>query len=239
MVERTRIDSAPEPAAPADLSAVIGRHVRAFRTQQGLTLRALAARSGLSVGFLSQLERGLTSISLTTLRDLADDLGHPITAFFEDGPAAESPATAPAAAAAPATPAPPAAPLAAVPADATSPAASPGPYFTLTRGSGEHSSQFVSGLRTYRLLSQRAPGLTLEPMLVTIEPGGRRAGAEVHEGEEFAYVISGELTFIVDGTSHVLRQGDSLHLRSNIPHELNNEAEELAVVVSVVTPRLF
>ncbi|TQK68933.1 helix-turn-helix domain-containing protein [Nocardioides sp. SLBN-35] len=232
MVERTRIDSAPDPASPADLSVVIGRHVRAFRTQQGLTLRALAARSGLSVGFLSQLERGLTSISLTTLRDLADDLGHPITAFFEDGPAVEPPVAAPAAPA-------PAAPLAAVPPDATSPAASPGPYFTLTRGSGEHSSQFVSGLRTYRLLSQRAPGLTLEPMLVTIEPGGRRAGAEVHEGEEFAYVISGELTFIVDGTSHVLRQGDSLHLRSNIPHELNNEAEELAVVVSVVTPRLF
>jgi quercetin dioxygenase-like cupin family protein len=213
----------------ADLSAIIGRHVRAFRKQQGLTLRALSVRSGLSVGFLSQLERGLTSIGLTTLRDLAHDLGHPITEFFDDTePPAEPPAL----------PRPPADPAAASGASVT-PETFSSKYFTLTRNSGEHTSQYVSGLRTYRMLSQRAPGLVLEPMLVSIEPGGRRDEPESHDGEEFAYVIAGELTFTVAGSSHRLREGDSLHLRSAIPHQLHNDTDRLVVVVSVVTPRLF
>jgi quercetin dioxygenase-like cupin family protein len=239
----TRASGPGEPPA-TDLSAIIGRHVRTFRKQQGLTLRALSVRSGLSVGFLSQLERGLTSIGLTTLRDLAQDLGHPITAFFDDsGTAGADPVLRPtggsvAVVPPPERPGPPASPESSEP-EWPGPESFSDRYFTLTRNSGEHTSQYVSGLRTYRMLSQRAPGLVLEPMLVSIEPGGRRDAPESHDGEEFAYVISGELTFTVAGSSHLLREGDSLHLRSAIPHQLHNDTDRLVVVVSVVTPRLF
>jgi len=234
-------------AAKPGLSAVIGRHVRAFRTEQRETLRSLADRSGLSVGFLSQLERGQTSIGLTNLRDLALCLGHDIVEFFDEqilgspeseptaGSTAE-PTTGPGPGAAIDDPVPSGSPDAA-PGDARY--SSPDKYFTLTRSSGEHTSQFLSGTRTYRMLSQRAAGLLLEPMLVEIAPGGTVGEPEAHRGEEFAYVVSGELTFTVAGTTHRLGPGDSLHLKSSIPHHLHNDTDQVVVVVSVVTPRLF
>jgi quercetin dioxygenase-like cupin family protein len=233
---RTADPGGPAPAAAdrpgADLSAVIGRRLRTFRTAQGHTLRSLSARSGLSVGFLSQLERGQTSIGLTTLRDLAHCLGRQIADFFDDGPDGAGVDTVSGGSAGQ--------PAGAVPGSLLP---QPDPlwdrYFTLTRSSGEHSSQYISGLRTYRMLSQRAPGLILEPMLVEIAPGGRMTEQEVHDGEEFAYVVSGELTFTVAGSTHRLGPGDSLHLKSSIPHSLRNETDRVVTVVSVVTPRLF
>lgn len=219
------------PAGAPELSIVVGLHVRRFRKELGLSLRGLAARSGLSIGFLSQLERGLTSISLTTLRDLAVTLERDITEFFDEahsdasGEAAESS-------------------IAQV-IDTVTPSAEAAPpvsverYFTLTRSSGEHTTQFLSGERTYRLLSKRAPGLVLEPMLVQIAPGDVMGEMEVHGGEEFAYVIEGELIYVVDGTTHRLTAGDSLHLKSTIPHCLYNDTDQVTTVVSVVSPRLF
>ena len=214
-----------------DLSQVIGHHVRAFRKELGLSLRGLSERSGLSISFLSQLERGLSSIGLTTLRELAGTLGHEIVEFFDETPLACAEAEmddgAQELSGNSATPA------------RASRHPSADRYFTLTRSTGEHSSEYISGKRTYRLLSKRAPGLVLEPMLVSIAPGGVLGEQEVHEGEEFAYVLHGELSYTVEGVEHRLRAGDSLHLLSTIPHRLHNDTADTTVVVSVVTPRLF
>ncbi len=64
------------------LEVAIGREVRAFRKQQGITVAELAETTGLSIGMLSKIENGNTSPSLTTLRTLANALSVPLTAFF-------------------------------------------------------------------------------------------------------------------------------------------------------------
>jgi quercetin dioxygenase-like cupin family protein len=224
------------PAAK-DVSAVIGHNLRSFRKELGLSLRALSERSGLSIGFLSQLERGLSSIGLTTLRDLAATLDREIVDFFHetdldvnepgegDGAAEQARAGS--------------AVIRTSPASATTRNPLVDRYFTLTRASGEDTAEYISGKRTYRLLSQRASGLALEPMLTSIAPGGVIGEMEAHKGEEFAYVLNGELSYTVDGVEYRLRAGDSLHLLSSIPHSLYNDTDETVVVVSVVTPRLF
>jgi quercetin dioxygenase-like cupin family protein len=89
------------------------------------------------------------------------------------------------------------------------------------------------------MLSPRFPGLLLEPMIVTIEPGGPLEDAVAHDGEEFAYVISGELLYEVAGREHRLGPGDSVFLRSNTPHRLYNDGSVTTVVISVVTPRYY
>ncbi|MCW1920661.1 cupin domain-containing protein [Rhodobacter sp. KR11] len=66
-----------------NLEAAIGREVRSFRRQQGLTVADLAAVTGLSIGMLSKIENGNTSPSLTTLQVLAHAFSVPITAFFK------------------------------------------------------------------------------------------------------------------------------------------------------------
>ena len=52
----------------------LGRKIRDLRLRRGLTVQQLAAASGLSKGFISQVENGRTSPSLATLRDLSSAL---------------------------------------------------------------------------------------------------------------------------------------------------------------------
>jgi transcriptional regulator with XRE-family HTH domain len=56
--------------------------LRELREARGISMRALATRSGLSANALSMIERGKTSPSVSTLYKLADALGVSITAFF-------------------------------------------------------------------------------------------------------------------------------------------------------------
>lgn len=49
----------------------LGRKIRDLRLRRGLTVQRLAAASGLSKGFISQVENGRTSPSLATLKDMA------------------------------------------------------------------------------------------------------------------------------------------------------------------------
>lgn len=62
----------------------IGSRIKALRTKNGLTLEELGSRTELTKGFLSQLERNLTSPSLTTLEDIVEALGVSMSKFFAD-----------------------------------------------------------------------------------------------------------------------------------------------------------
>ena len=64
------------------LEVAIGRQVRAFRKQQGITVADMAGLTDLSIGMLSKIENGNTSPSLTTLQTLANALSVPLTSFF-------------------------------------------------------------------------------------------------------------------------------------------------------------
>lgn len=64
------------------LEVAIGREVRAYRHQKGITVADLAELTGLSIGMLSKIENGNTSPSLTTLQTLSHALSVPLTAFF-------------------------------------------------------------------------------------------------------------------------------------------------------------
>lgn len=65
-----------------DEAATIGHHIRRFRTNRGLTLQELSVASDVSVGLLSQIERGLSSPSLRTLTKIRVALDVPIGVFF-------------------------------------------------------------------------------------------------------------------------------------------------------------
>ena len=60
----------------------IGHKIKQLRVQNGLTLEELASRSELTKGFLSQLERNLTSPSISTLEDILEALGSSLSDFF-------------------------------------------------------------------------------------------------------------------------------------------------------------
>ncbi|EFO29907.1 transcriptional regulator [Roseibium sp. TrichSKD4] len=65
------------------LEVAIGRKVRSFRKQRGITVAELSKLTDLSVGMLSKIENGNTSPSLTTLQNLSRALSVPLTALFK------------------------------------------------------------------------------------------------------------------------------------------------------------
>ena len=64
----------------------IGNKLKELRVLKGLTQEELADRSERSKGFISQLERNLTSPSITTLMDILQCLGTSIGEFFNEAP---------------------------------------------------------------------------------------------------------------------------------------------------------
>ena len=62
----------------------LGARIKALRMKNGLTLEELGSRTELTKGFLSQLERNLTSPSLATLEDIVEVLGVTMSQFFAD-----------------------------------------------------------------------------------------------------------------------------------------------------------
>lgn len=62
----------------------IGHRIRQLRIKNDLTLQELASRTELTKGFLSQLERNLTSPSLSTLEDICEALGVSMSKFFAE-----------------------------------------------------------------------------------------------------------------------------------------------------------
>ncbi|MDD3360116.1 MAG: XRE family transcriptional regulator [Hespellia sp.] len=67
-----------------NLDSRIGQKIRNLRNQNGLTQDELAARTELTKGFISQLERGQTAPSVSTLADIVECLGTNLSDFFRD-----------------------------------------------------------------------------------------------------------------------------------------------------------
>lgn len=64
----------------------IGSKIKGLRIQKGLTQEELADRAELSKGFISQVERDLTSPSIATLMDILQCLGTDLKDFFNETP---------------------------------------------------------------------------------------------------------------------------------------------------------
>lgn len=201
-------------AAAEERIRIIGATIRSKRHERGMSLRELSKQTGLSIGFLSLVERGLSSLALTSLSNIAKALDIELSSFFPSEGEEETNDV-----------------------EKTKPKSGQLPYVH-REGDGEQLA-IISSLRTYKMLSPRAPGLVLEPIFVTMQPGDILDEPYSHEGEEFAYVLSGELVFLIDDTEYRLGPGDSIHFRSTVSHLIRNNTDELVQAIWVLTPRLM
>ncbi|WP_027363938.1 cupin domain-containing protein [Desulfotruncus alcoholivorax] len=60
----------------------LGQKIKEVRTSKGMTLKDLSEKTGLSISFLSLVERGLASIAIASLRSVAEVLGVDLAYFF-------------------------------------------------------------------------------------------------------------------------------------------------------------
>ena len=89
---------------------------------------------------------------------------------------------------------------------------------------------------SYELLCSNSMLEVIKTKLVTIEYGNERPQPELHghPGEEFCYLLKGELQVILeDREPVVLKKGDSIKFDSSIPHDYIAQSEENAVLLMV------
>jgi DNA-binding transcriptional MerR regulator/quercetin dioxygenase-like cupin family protein len=80
----------------------------------------------------------------------------------------------------------------------------------------------------------------LESMIFRVPPKAGSDGSYSHAGEEFIYMLEGELEIWLDEIEcHTLRPGDSFWFESNLGHRWFNPSEQEAVLIWVNTPLTF
>ena len=66
-----------------DMQVELGHKIRKLRLEKKMSLKDLSEITKLSIGFLSMMERGLTSVAIVSLKKIADALEHDISDFFQ------------------------------------------------------------------------------------------------------------------------------------------------------------
>jgi len=204
----------------------VGALIRRERQRQGLSLRELARRVGVSASMLSQVETDRTRPSVSTIYAIATELGISIDALLSDRDAAGLDADAGAVTEGGGV-------ASAVSAD-TGTTGRRGPSLgelgcQLVSPENRRKLELESGV-TWELLSDLLPHL-VDFMYVTYEPGGRSSSSGKlmrHTGTEFAYLLRGKLKIQVGFDEYVLQAGDALAFDSSEPHLLVNEGAEPA-----------
>ena len=89
----------------------------------------------------------------------------------------------------------------------------------------------------YQLLG-RPQGHALQACLLSFEPGGTFEDDKIaHPGEEFAYVLFGEIELLFGDEVHRLSQGDFVRFRTETPHAYRNASTVgMAAVLGAATP---
>ena len=93
----------------------------------------------------------------------------------------------------------------------------------------QRSKAFIKRTRnySYQTLTPHAESDHLRAFMITIESRQIHKPVEYkHEGEEFIYVMEGELEVKLGGKSHHLKTNESIHFNSDIPHKLKSLSNE-------------
>lgn len=87
---------------------------------------------------------------------------------------------------------------------------------------------FVRTSKGYHIYSaSNYPGQIMQPILIYAKKGELRPHEVIHQGEEYIYVLDGEMVFAVGGEKYLLRKGDSLYFDGMQKHGILYVNEEV------------
>lgn len=175
----TRVDESARPR--------IGALIREKRGQAKLTLQALCDEAGLSVGYLSQIERDQATPSLATLTEIARALGVGVE-YFITVPKAQD---------------------------------------ALSQAEGRARFHIEGSSIVYEKLSTEFPGSQIASYIMHVPPGYQSETVS-HEGEEFLFILDGQITQWLGADEMLLRAGDALHYRGSQQHAWANRTDRPA-----------
>ena len=177
----------------------IGKKIKELRVAKGLTQEELADRSELSKGFISQLERDLTSPSIATLMDILQCLGTTVSEFFQEEPEDQ-----------------------------------------IVFQNEDYFEKIDSelGSKTEWIIPNAQKNM-MEPIRLTLAPGGATYPDLPHEGEEFGYVLQGSVKIHVGNKVYKAKKGESFYFTPHAKHYIEASSSSGARLIWVSTPPSF
>lgn len=203
-------DRAGPAALPAAPALDLGRRLRAERLGQGMGLREMARRIGISASALSQIETGKAQPSVSKLFDIVNLLGVSVDGLLaghDGGPQVVV-------------------------------GRGQEGFFSLQRADDHETLELESGVLWRRLTAGSFPGV--EFLHVEYRPGACSSADGTfmrHAGQELGYLLSGRLRVDVGFDSHELGPGDSISFPATTPHRLRNDGPEPARAVWCILGR--
>ena len=184
---------------------VVGAKIRGFRESKNISVEEIAQRSGLSVEQINSIENDVNLPSLGPLIKIARALGVRLGTFMDDN-------------------------------DALGP--------VVCRAADREAStsiSFSNGATDARMhmeyhpLAQQKAGRHMEPFVIDINPEQNpEFQLSAHEGEEFIFVMSGEVEIIYGKDKYTLHEGDSIFYDSIVKHHVHGAPGKSAKILAVV-----
>ncbi|HBA62580.1 MAG TPA: Cro/Cl family transcriptional regulator [Lachnospiraceae bacterium] len=177
----------------------IGSKLRELRMSIGLTQEELADRAELSKGFISQVERDLTSPSIATLMDILQCLGTSLKDFFQEESDEQ----------------------------------------VVFRQADYFEKQDPELKNTIEWIVPNAQKNSMEPIRLTLEPGGSTCPDMPHEGEEFGYVLQGSIQIHIGKSIYRAKKGETFYFTPSSEHYITANQTTGAKLIWVSTPPSF
>lgn len=197
--EEAAHDAVPQddPGSDPRKGGTPGNCLRRLRRRAHKTLKEISQTTGLSISFISALERGSSGASVASLRLLAEAYGVNMRQIFGADLEHDSP---------------------------------------LVRSGERPAMQWENGVRFEEMAAGEK---AMDPAYIRIPPHAGSEGSYSHEGEEFVYVISGNMHVeLKDQEPYLLGPGDTLYFPSATLHRWWTE-DVAAEAIYVNTPPTF
>lgn len=177
----------------------IGDKIKQLRLENGLTQQELANRLELTKGYISQIERNISSPSMETFFSILDVLGTNPSDFFDTNVEEQV-------------------------------VHSKDDFFIKENEDLKHMISWIV---------PNALKYEMEPIIIEIEPEGSSEIDDPHPGEEFGYVLEGEIILVLNKKRYIIKKGESFYYLANKEHYLVNNSKEIAKILWVSTPPMF
>ena len=189
----------------ANTNTFVGSKIKGIRESRNLSVEEIAESSGLTVDQINSIENDENLPSLGPLIKIARAMGVRLGTFMDDNDAL-------------------------------------GPVICRAKDREKESSiSFSNGAvdarkhMEYHPLAQQKAGRHMEPFVIDINPEDKTEfNLSAHEGEEFIYVMNGEVEIEYGKEKYTLHEGDSIFYDSIVKHHVHGAPGKSAKILAVV-----
>lgn len=182
----------------------VGKKIRQLREKRELSVEQLAQQSKTHKKFIEELEADQLVPSIAPLLNIARGLGVQLSTLMDDAPT-------------------------------TGAVVSRQADLPETEISFSGLGSYCASTLEFHPLAKNRKARRMEPFIIDVHPTvPEECTFSFHEGEEFIYVLEGEIEVLHGGDQHILGVGDSIYYDSATPHQVKTNGDKKSRILAVI-----